>query len=75
MIGLNEGKVRTISLRQREELADWEFRRPTEQWWMELRPIIDVLAAGWPPYPPSLSHRTARLGPVPKGSPRGPGRL
>ena len=45
VIGLNEGKVRTISLRQSEELADWEFRRPTEQWWEELRPIINTLAS------------------------------
>jgi 6-phosphofructokinase 1 len=45
VIGLYEGKVRTISLRQSEELAQWEYRRPTEQWWLELRGIIDVLAA------------------------------
>ncbi len=45
VIGLTEGKVRTISLRQSEDLADWEFRRPTEQWWEELQPILNTLAA------------------------------
>jgi len=44
MIGLSEGKVRVLPLREAEELADWEHRRPTRQWWLELRPVIDVLA-------------------------------
>lgn len=44
VIGLVEGKVRILSLRRAEELADWEHRRPLEQWWLELRPVIDVLA-------------------------------
>jgi 6-phosphofructokinase 1 len=44
VIGLDEGKVRILPLRRAEELADWDHRRPTEQWWMALRPIIDVLA-------------------------------
>ena len=43
MIGMHEGKIRVLSLRDTEELADWEHRRPAEQWWMRLRPIIDVL--------------------------------
>jgi 6-phosphofructokinase 1 len=44
LIGLHEGKVRVLSLRDAEELADWEHRRPLKQWWMQLRPIINVLA-------------------------------
>jgi 6-phosphofructokinase 1 len=44
MIGLSEGRVRVLPLREAEELADWERRRPLAQWWMELRPLIDVLA-------------------------------
>ena len=44
VIGLHEGRVRVLSLRRAEELADWEHRRPIDQWWMRLRPIIDVLA-------------------------------
>jgi 6-phosphofructokinase 1 len=43
VIGMQEGKIRVLSLRDTEELADWEHRRPAEQWWMRLRPIIDVL--------------------------------
>ena len=37
--------MRILPFRRAEELADWEHRRPVEQWWMELRPIIDVLSA------------------------------
>jgi 6-phosphofructokinase 1 len=48
VIGLYEGKVRVLSLRNAEELADWENRRPVHQWWMQLRPIIDVLAGRIP---------------------------
>jgi 6-phosphofructokinase 1 len=44
VIGLKEGAVHVQSMRQVEDQADWEFRRPTDQWWMRLRPIIDVLA-------------------------------
>ena len=42
VIGLSEGKVRVAPLRDAEELADWEYRRPQAQWWMRLRPLIDV---------------------------------
>jgi hypothetical protein len=34
-----------LPLREAGELADWEHRRPAHQWWMRLRPIIDVLAS------------------------------
>ena len=61
VIGLYEGKVRTISLRQSEELAQWEYRRPTEQWWLELRGIIDVLGSRLSAEPGGLSQP---LGPV-----------
>jgi 6-phosphofructokinase 1 len=44
VIGLVEGKVRILSLRRAEELADWDHRRPLDQWWLALRPVIDVLA-------------------------------
>ena len=44
VIGLSEGRVRVRPLRDAEELADWEHRRPRQQWWMQLRPMIDVLA-------------------------------
>ena len=45
VIGMHEGRVRVLSLRDTEELADWEHRRPVEQWWMRLRPMIDVLGS------------------------------
>jgi 6-phosphofructokinase 1 len=45
VIGLYEGKVRVVPLREAEELADWEHRRPRHQWWLELRPLVDVLAS------------------------------
>ncbi len=45
VIGLHEGTVRILPFRRAEELADWKHRRPVTQWWMELRPIIDVLSA------------------------------
>jgi 6-phosphofructokinase 1 len=44
IIGLHEGRVRILPLRQAEDLADWDHRRPIDKWWMQLRPIIDVLA-------------------------------
>ena len=39
------GRVRVLPLRDTEELADWEHRRPLNQWWMRLRPMIDVLGS------------------------------
>jgi 6-phosphofructokinase 1 len=44
VIGMHEGKIRVLPLRDAAELADWEYRRPIDQWWMRLRPIIDILA-------------------------------
>jgi 6-phosphofructokinase 1 len=44
VIGMHEGRIRVLPLRDTGELADWEHRRPVHQWWMRLRPIIDVLA-------------------------------
>jgi 6-phosphofructokinase 1 len=45
VIGLHEGSVRVLPLRDAEELADWEHRRPVNQWWMQLRPLVNVLAS------------------------------
>jgi 6-phosphofructokinase 1 len=44
VIGMHEGKIRVLPLHSTADLADWEHRRPLNQWWMRLRPIIDVLA-------------------------------
>ncbi|MDT0349217.1 6-phosphofructokinase [Pseudonocardia charpentierae] len=45
VIGLHEDGVRIVPLQRAEELADREHRRPTDQWWMRLRPTVDMLAA------------------------------
>ena len=45
VIGMHKGNVRVLSLRDTEELADWEHRRPVDQWWMRLRPIIATLGS------------------------------
>lgn len=44
VIGMREGAPKLMSLRHAEELADFENRRPIDQWWLRLGPIIDVLA-------------------------------
>jgi 6-phosphofructokinase 1 len=45
VIGLREGKVRVLGVQQAGELADWEHRRPLDQWWLQLRPLVNVLAS------------------------------
>jgi 6-phosphofructokinase 1 len=44
VIGLHGGAVRVLPIRDAADLADWPHRRPASQWWLELRPILDVLA-------------------------------
>jgi len=44
-VGTNDGKLATIPLKNMPDLVDMEFHRPLEQWWRELRPIMDTLAA------------------------------
>lgn len=43
-IGLQEGQVRIFPIHQFAELADIQFRRPRQQWWMELLPMAQTLA-------------------------------
>ncbi len=43
-IGLSEGKVTLFPLKQMGEMVDWTYRRPKDQWWLELRPIAQSLA-------------------------------
>ena len=45
VIGMREGGIRVLSLRDTEELADWEHRRPVTQWWTRLHAIVDVLGS------------------------------
>jgi 6-phosphofructokinase 1 len=58
-VGLVEGKVTISPLKQMLDVIDLEHRRPLEQWWLDLRPVMQALAqpaAGTPD-----STHTARL--------------
>ncbi len=46
-IGLVEGKVTTFPIKLMPDMVDWTFRRPREQWWLELRPVLRAVA--WQP--------------------------
>jgi 6-phosphofructokinase 1 len=43
-IGLSEGKVTIFPLKQMADMVDWTYRRPKEQWWLGLRPMVRALA-------------------------------
>lgn len=43
-IGLAEGKVTTFPLKQMPDMIDLPNRRPLEQWWLALRPVLEALA-------------------------------
>ncbi|MBK8181850.1 MAG: 6-phosphofructokinase [Candidatus Competibacteraceae bacterium] len=43
-IGLFEGRVTIFPLKQMADMVDWTYRRPLEQWWLELRPVVQALA-------------------------------
>ncbi|MEI2781690.1 MAG: 6-phosphofructokinase [Candidatus Competibacter sp.] len=43
-IGLSEGKVTVFPLKRMADMVDWTYRRPKEQWWLELRPVVQALA-------------------------------
>ncbi len=48
VIGYVKGAVKVMSMRQAEDLADWDNRRPLKQWWMRLQPLVDVLSQRLP---------------------------
>ncbi len=52
-IGLVEGKVTVVPLKQMPDMVDWTFRRPREQWWLALRPVVRTMAQ--PPTPTDTS--------------------
>ena len=43
-IGLVEGKVTIFPLKQLPNMIDLPNRRPLEQWWLELRPVLQNLS-------------------------------
>ena len=43
-IGLSGGRVTVWPLKQMADLVDWPYRRPHDQWWLALRPIMRALA-------------------------------
>ncbi|SBT10079.1 6-phosphofructokinase type C [Candidatus Accumulibacter aalborgensis] len=43
-IGLVEGKVTFFPLSRMSEMVDWTYRRPKEQWWLELRSVVRAVA-------------------------------
>jgi 6-phosphofructokinase 1 len=47
-IGLEGGKIQFTGMEDYPRLADREFGRPKQQWWMDLRPIARVLAQPGP---------------------------
>jgi 6-phosphofructokinase 1 len=47
-IGLAAGRVQTLNLRDFPGLVDVEHQRPSQQWWLDLRPIASILAQSGP---------------------------
>jgi len=43
-IGLVDGKVTTFPICRMTEMVDWTYRRPKEQWWLGLRPVVEAVA-------------------------------
>jgi 6-phosphofructokinase 1 len=43
-IGLIDGKVTAIPISRMTEMVDWTYRRPKEQWWLGLRPVVQAMA-------------------------------
>jgi hypothetical protein len=48
-IGIREGKLTITSFDDMPRLMDLENQRPREQWWRQLAPIAQLLAAPGPP--------------------------
>ncbi len=47
-IGLQAGQIKFFSLEDLPRMLDVPHRRPKEQWWMELRPIVKLLTQPGP---------------------------
>jgi 6-phosphofructokinase 1 len=47
-IGLQGGTIQILDLRDLPRIVDVEHQRPTDQWWLDLRPIARILAQSGP---------------------------
>jgi 6-phosphofructokinase 1 len=57
-IGIANGQLTLTDLADIDRLVDAAHQRPLDQWWLALRPVVDVMArerppVGAPPVPPS----------------------
>jgi 6-phosphofructokinase 1 len=43
-VGLTDGALSTLPLKTMPDLVDMELRRPIDQWWLDLQPIMDAVA-------------------------------
>lgn len=43
-VGLTKDGIETFDLMDMQKLVDWDKRRPTEQWWLNLAPLIGVVS-------------------------------
>jgi len=43
-VGLADGALATVPMKAMTDLVDTQFRRPVDQWWLELQPIMAALA-------------------------------
>lgn len=43
-IGLTEGEMRFTHLDDMHRMMDLKYQRPKQQWWMDLRPVVSMLA-------------------------------
>jgi 6-phosphofructokinase 1 len=47
-IGLMEGSIKFFNMEDFLRMVDLEHQRPKQQWWMDLRPIVRLLAQPCP---------------------------
>jgi 6-phosphofructokinase 1 len=43
-IGLVEGKVMISAINRMHDVVDLQHRRPTQQWWLDLQPVMRTMA-------------------------------
>ncbi len=63
-IGLQAGQVRFFSLEDLPRMQDHVHRRPKDQWWLDLRPIVKLLAQPGPEVLPEVTPMDKPASPV-----------